>query len=584
MKYRFLFTILFIFFMIFQSCIIVDCTNQIQDGDETGIDCGGSCPECPPLVEILSVFDITSHSASVIIKFYQSSLDGTSEYDINSFGIAYSMLPNPIFTDYYSFVLSSKHIPSNRGFTDTLILRDLDADTTYYLQSFMTNNIATAYSNQVSFKTLSNSDMFPIVATNAITDISSNAAKCGGNIVSIGGSEVTSRGIYYGTDNNPAETGTIVLCGDGSGNFEHTITNLTPLSTYFVTAFASNSFGTSYGETLSFTTTQVIGIPTVITNSAYSITHSTASIGYYVTNAGSSAVNSRGVCWATHNNPSQADFYTNDGAGTGAFSTIISDLDPGTTYYACAYASNSQGIAYGDVVSFNTLVSCSGTISDYDGNYYNIIQIGNQCWMSSNLKVKHYPNGLNIPFISNQTSWSILSNDNLADAYCYYDNTSSYSTNYGLLYSYAAAIADNWDNDNFSNQGICPDGWHLPTDEEWQVLEVFLGMNATEAASTGSRGTNQGSRMSGSSNLWNDGSLENDSDFDLSGLNLVPSGYRSTASGFFGGIGYYNFYWTATEYTATGAYARSIYFNNTKVDRGAYSKSNGYSIRCVKNQ
>ena len=552
--------------MIFQSCIIVDCTNQIQDGDETGIDCGGSCPECPPLVEILSVFDITSHSASVIIKFYQSSLDGTSEYDINSFGIAYSMLPNPIFTDYYSFVLSSKHIPSNRGFTDTLILRDLDADTTYYLQSFMTNNIATAYSNQVSFKTLSNSDMFPIVATNAITDISSNAAKCGGNIVSIGGSEVTSRGIYYGTDNNPAETGTIVLCGDGSGNFEHTITNLTPLSTYFVTAFASNSFGTSYGETLSFTTTQVIGIPTVITNSAYSITHSTASIGYYVTNAGSSAVNSRGVCWATHNNPSQADFYTNDGAGTGAFSTIISDLDPGTTYYACAYASNSQGIAYGDVVSFNTLVSCSGTISDYDGNYYNIIQIGEQCWMAENLK--YLPSVVG-PGTGSQTTphyyvYGYNGTDvNAAKA------TTNYAT-YGVLYNWTAAMngAESSDANPSGVQGICPDGWHLPSDAEWTQLTDFLGGVNLAGGKLKETGTTH----------WNS---PNTGATNETGFKALPGGLRYLY-GAFNYIGYGGYWWSATELHTNTAWLRDMDYGSSDVFRYNDYKGLGFSVRCLR--
>lgn len=120
-------------------------------------------------------------------------------------------------------------------------------------------------------------------------------------------------------------------------------------------------------------------------------------------------------------------------------------------------------------------LSCPGapTVTDIDGNVYNTVLIGDQCWMKENLKVTHYPNSDEIPYITDNNAWAALGDNNTDDAYCYYNNNSS--SEYGALYTYSAAIADNWQRDNADGQGICPDGWHLPTDAEWTVLIEYLG-------------------------------------------------------------------------------------------------------------
>ena len=135
-----------------------------------------------------------------------------------------------------------------------------------------------------------------------------------------------------------------------------------------------------------------------------------------------------------------------------------------------------------------------GTVTDIDGNIYQTIKIGDQCWMAEDLKVSHYPNGDAIPYIDLDATWGALADDNTSDAYTVYADNNNDGTvdianpDYGYLYSYAAAIGDNWVRDNDASttdgQGVCPDGWHLPTDTEWLTLEneVETGANILASA------------------------------------------------------------------------------------------------------
>src|SRR6056297_3339950 len=121
------------------------------------------------------------------------------------------------------------------------------------------------------------------------------------------------------------------------------------------------------------------------------------------------------------------------------------------------------------------------SVQDYDGNWYHTVPIGNQCWMKENMRVTHYEDGTEISHVTGDTEW-----DNLTEtdkAWCYYDNSDSLGNIYGALYTWAAAMnGAASSNDNPSGvQGVCPDGWHLPSDEEWKELEMELGMSQSEA-------------------------------------------------------------------------------------------------------
>ncbi|MDP8202586.1 MAG: FISUMP domain-containing protein [Candidatus Tenebribacter burtonii] len=241
-------------------------------------------------------------------------------------------------------------------------------------------------------------------------------------------------------------------------------------------------------------------------------------------------------------------------------------LDNGTTYYWKIVASDGLDETEGPVWEFTT--GLYGTVTDIDGNEYQTLIIGDQEWMIENLKVTHYRNGNPIPNVTDNSTWAGLS----TEAYCVYDNDPSNTDIYGNLYNWYA-IDD--------PRGLTPEGWHVPTDEEIMELEMYLGMSYTEAHAEGWRGTNEGSKLAGSADLWSDGALDNDPEFDSSGFSFLPGGYRYYYSGTFNDLSFNGFFWSSTE---SGSYAwiRRLYCSYANVSRGSHYKWNGFSVRCVR--
>jgi uncharacterized protein (TIGR02145 family) len=203
------------------------------------------------------------------------------------------------------------------------------------------------------------------------------------------------------------------------------------------------------------------------------------------------------------------------------------------------------------VISF-----CSGNslaqVTDKDGNTYKTIKISKQEWMAENLKVEHYRNGDEIPQVQDKEEW-----DNLTTgAWCYYDNKSENGTTYGKLYNWYAI------NDP---RGFAPDGWHIPTDEEWTTLTDFLG--GLDVA---------GTKMKTSFG-W-------DEDFggnNNSGFSALPGGYRMH-EGYFSNKGINAIFWTSTEYNSEQSWFRNVIGSIPDVYRPHYGKDFGLSVRCVK--
>lgn len=217
-------------------------------------------------------------------------------------------------------------------------------------------------------------------------------------------------------------------------------------------------------------------LPSVTTNMVTDVTETTAVCGGDVTSDINNMVIARGICWSTSHNPTISDSYTIDGNGVGDFTSNIVGLTAGTPYFVRAYAINSAGIGYGNVIWFGTPCSndahpCPNavTVTDYDNNTYNTVQIGNQCWMRENLRTTHYANGISIP-LGNSTSTTT--------GYRYYpNNDSSNVATYGYLYNRMALIGNtSTSSANPSGiQGICPDGWHVPSEAEWIQLTNYVG-------------------------------------------------------------------------------------------------------------
>jgi uncharacterized protein (TIGR02145 family) len=213
-------------------------------------------------------------------------------------------------------------------------------------------------------------------------------------------------------------------------------------------------------------------------------------------------------------------------------------------------------------------VECPEFVIDIDENEYPVVRIGNQCWMAANLKTTKYRDGVTIPNVTEINSWLDMS----IGAWCNYENNGDYDAVYGKLYNWYAA----------ANPSICPQGWHVPGDEEWKQLEQALGMSVSEVNSSGGgergEGANVGGKMK-TSYLWIEPNIGAANESGFSGL---PGGIRTYGS--FAFLAVSGYWWSASESGAEYAWRRALYNGSAGIDRFSASlKSGGQCIRCVKN-
>jgi uncharacterized protein (TIGR02145 family) len=231
---------------------------------------------------------------------------------------------------------------------------------------------------------------------------------------------------------------------------------------------------------------------------------------------------------------------------------------------------------------YENLCTTGQTVTDtiqkiiFDGRdcqSYPIVKLGNQWWMAENLNATKYSNGTSIPLVTDNTAWANLADDNISDAYCYYNNnTSGEADIYGALYTWAAAMGDSAVSSSTNPsgvQGVCPNGWHLPSDAEWTQLSDYLGGESVAGGKMKETGTTHWS----SPNTGADNS---------SGFTGLPSGYRDYDNGSFFNLGNYGLWWSATEISGTDAWYSLLGYNDANLHRYNDSKSSGFSVRCLK--
>ncbi len=209
-----------------------------------------------------------------------------------------------------------------------------------------------------------------------------------------------------------------------------------------------------------------------------------------------------------------------------------------------------------------------GTVTDIDGNVYKTIKIGEQWWMMEDLRVTHYRNGDPIPNVTDGTEWSELE----TGAFCYYNNDSNYADDYGAMYNgYAADAVRN----------IAPEGWHVPTDDEWKQLELYLGMSQEEADSEyGYRGTNEGGKLKEIGfEHWKS---PNTGATNESGFTARSGGCRSFFDGDFHEMGVRSYYWSAPEVNKSSVLHRRLSYYSETIYRDSSSKQSGCSIRLIR--
>jgi len=409
------------------------------------------------------------------------------------------------------------------------------------------------------------SGTIPIVSTAPILNITETTASSGGDVTSDGGETITARGVCWNTSTNPTISDAHTIDGTGTGSFSSNITGLTANTPYFVRAYATNGIGTAYGAQLSFTTTGGAGYASVTTANVTEITQTTATCGGDITNSGGSTVTSRGVCWSTTIDPNISDAHTTDGSGMGSFISNITELTANTTYNVRAYATNSTGTAYGEQISFTTIGGGTGgepcpgiPFVNYEGKTYNTVQIGTQCWFKENLNIGTRINGSEDQNPSN----------GIKEKYCYDDLESNCDT-YGGLYQWNEMMQGST---TPGVQGLCPTGWHIPTDDEWTTLTEFLGGISLAGGKMKSIGT-----LEAGTGLW---FTPNAGATNESGFTALPGGYRYTPQ--FQYKSDRANIWSSTEIQADGSSYRMLYYDDDNVLFGNGGKQLGFSVRCLK--
>ncbi len=457
---------------------------------------------------------------------------------------------------------------------------------TYRVSSFNSVGKSLTYSNEVTLTPIA-APVLPILTTTAASSIANTTAVSGGTISSDGGAAVTTRGVCWSTSSNP----TIALTtkttnGNGTGAFTSSITGLTAGTTYYVRAYATNSVGTAYGNQLTITTTAASVLPTLITTAVSSITQTSSSSGGNISNDGGAAITTRGVCWSTSPNPTIAlTTKTTNGAGTGAFTSNITGLTANTSYFTRAYATNSQGTAYGNEISFTTLQNSTGiniagpNVTDIDGNVYASVTNCGQTFTKKNLNVSKYSDGTPIPQVTNSIAWNQL----LTGAWCYYLNQTGNGPIIGKLYNWFA-VAGIYDEASYTNPALrkklAPTGWHVPSNAEWSSLINCFDPNANGGISLNNTA---GGKMKATGTLqagtgtWN---TPNTDATNESGFTGLPAGFKYDMAGF---LQESNFgrWWSSSESDfAAGNYI--LGYDTSAANRLSNSKRYGFSVRCVK--
>jgi uncharacterized protein (TIGR02145 family) len=241
---------------------------------------------------------------------------------------------------------------------------------------------------------------------------------------------------------------------------------------------------------------------------------------------------------------------------------------------SCTAAGECQGgLCTGNICA--TPFNCGISTVSYGGQSYNTVQIGTQCWFKENLNAgTMLATGTTMPTDPAPT----LNESNTVSKWCYNNDTNICNTD-GGLYTWAEAnrLVNSCNSTtctpSFPNQGICPTGWHIPTDAEYKTLEIYLGMTQAQADISGAwRGTDQGSKLS---MLTLNGN-------NSSGFTGLFPGYRFV-DGSFTLRASLTSLWTASPSAAGSGWLRYLASDYATVYRNAFTKMDGFSVRCVKN-
>lgn len=304
-------------------------------------------------------------------------------------------------------------------------------------------------------------------------------------------------------------------------------------------------------------------VPIIETTAVTNILANSAKCGGNIISEGSSPVITSGICWSTNPGPTLTDSITSDGALTSTYECTLTGLKEGTKYYVRAYATNSEGTGYGKDTSFTTLKKgilfnpdlIYGTVTDIDGNIYKTIEIGTQTWMAENLRTTKFVNG-DIIQTTNTPSLNIEEEDNPKYQWSYNGEDNNILA-YGRLYTWYVII---------DNRGICPTGWHVPSNSDWSALINYLGGLNVAGGNLKETGTEH----------WKNPNVATNE----SGFSALAGGRRRAFD--FIQIRDKGFWWTSSEYTIYHGSTYFITYEYSWISENFDEKYFGLSVRCIK--
>jgi len=416
-------------------------------------------------------------------------------------------------------------------------------------------------------------DVVPTVSTSEVIEVEATSAKGGGTITLDGGAEVYERGVCWNLTEQPTILNSKSSDGTGTGQFVSLIDGLKEGSTYYLRAYATNEVGTAYGNEVTFTTlgqvpSVIIQLPTNVSTSAATLNGS-VNPNYLAT-----SITFEYGTSTNYGSTIPAAQSPISGQIISTVSAVISGLSAGTTYYFRIKAENSLGTVFSEPMSFKTsdenasnIQPCPGApivIDSRDGNIYNTIKIGNQCWLKENLRY--------LPEVSPSSIGSEINPYHYVIGYEGSSVSEAKSTinyaNYGVLYNYPAA-----------KKG-CPDGWHLPKDSDWEALANFVRTDNGGYIRDGEYWFEVGKHLKASYG-WPVGNGTDD--YGFSGL---PGGsyYWDGNNGWkFSSVGGHGQWWSDPVTLGCNLYLACILQDKNNIFIiTAYSWQYAFSVRCIK--